>query len=185
MCNTTQGAEDSLITQGKEFSHEQSVSSRHCNGLRWNRGWFTVKELSSFFVSAVYYTTECIFTDTIDTVAYWTHCPVLHPSQSSPFQTNVWNKCFLLHPTTRPLIYRPVQCSAVPVWCGWDGVCRVLVTRTILVSPSGGALWAVTMAVWGGNHLQNRKQFMKYVQNNWTRNCFPVRTDFYNVKCQL
>ena len=38
-CNTTQGAEDALITQSREFSKEQSDSSRYCDGLRLNRGW--------------------------------------------------------------------------------------------------------------------------------------------------
>lgn len=80
----------------------------------------------------------------------------------------------------------PPPLNTVPVWCGWDGMDYILMTRNILRFPSdGGSLGTITMAVWLDVHLQHTKkqkinylilQVIKYVQKNQARmgNYLPV-----------
>lgn len=75
------------------------------------------------------------------------------------------------------------QRGLVLVWCGRDEVCRVLVTRTILVFPSDGASLRA-IHIWGGDHLQNNKnnsQVIKHVQNNCTSQLKCLYLDFSNT----
>ncbi len=104
MCNATQGAEHSLITQGKEFSHEQADLNWH-DQMKLRMIHCEVALFSVCILRLMLFMLPCALHVSI--IAFSNKC--IKPKY----------KCLSASHHQTSLLYEPVKCSTCLVWMGW------------------------------------------------------------------